>query len=153
MIWDCTYLLISWGQFHQHFMHAFFIQECFAQLSLVMFQLCNFWRQNIDRVKCWCNGHLGSISPTFFACIFCTNIFFSSYVLFCSYEKRAWKTLVKLTPGLNFINVLCTTFMRADPESVMIQSIPQYLLCFWDLWAQKLYVKTLMKLTRGFLNF
>jgi hypothetical protein len=35
-----------------------------------------------------------------------------------------------------------------DPESVIIQSNPQYLLCFWDLRAQKLYVKTLMKLTR-----
>jgi len=34
-------------EFHQHFMCALFRQKCFAQLSLVAFQLCNFWRQNI----------------------------------------------------------------------------------------------------------
>jgi len=27
------------------------MQKCFAQLSLVTFQLCNFWRQNIG-AKC-----------------------------------------------------------------------------------------------------
>jgi len=26
---------------------SFFVQKCFTQLSLNMFQLCNFWRQNI----------------------------------------------------------------------------------------------------------
>jgi len=55
--------------------------------------------------------------------------------------------MIKL--GLNFINVLRTAFTRADPESVIIQSNPQYLLRFWDLRAQKLYVKTKMKLTLG----
>jgi len=35
------------SQFHQHFTLAFFVRKCFAQLSLVTFQLCNFWRKNI----------------------------------------------------------------------------------------------------------
>ncbi len=34
--------------------------------------------------------------------------------------KTAHKTLVKLTPGLNFINVLGTVFMSVDPKSVKI---------------------------------
>jgi len=59
---------------------------------------------------------------------------------------------LKYHPGLNFINVLRTAYKRSDPESVTIQSNPQYLLCFWDLRAQKLYVKTLMKLTPSWQN-
>jgi len=34
--------------FHHYFTCAFFVQNFFAQLSLVTFQLCNFWRQNIS---------------------------------------------------------------------------------------------------------
>jgi len=30
---------------HQHFMHTFFVQKCFAQLSSVTFWLCNFLAQ------------------------------------------------------------------------------------------------------------
>jgi len=40
--------LPSFSQFNQHFTHAFFKLKCFAQLSLVKFQLCNFLRQNIS---------------------------------------------------------------------------------------------------------
>jgi len=47
---------------------------------------------------------LGSISPTFsrafFARVFHVNVFF--LVTFC--KKRAWKTLVKSTPDVNFTN-------------------------------------------------
>ncbi len=32
--------------------------------------------------------------------------------------KAARKTLMRLTPVLNFINVQCTAFAPADPESV-----------------------------------
>ncbi len=32
--------------------------------------------------------------------------------------KAASKMLVKWTPGLNFINVLCTAFTLVDPKSV-----------------------------------
>ncbi len=38
-------------QFHQHFMQAFFVWKQIAQFSLVMFQLCTFWRQNFVRKK------------------------------------------------------------------------------------------------------
>jgi len=38
-------------QFHQHFMRAFFAQKQIAQLSLVIIQLFNFWRQNFDTKK------------------------------------------------------------------------------------------------------
>jgi hypothetical protein len=38
---------IDTGSISSNFTHKFFVQKCFAQLSLVMFQLCNFWRQNI----------------------------------------------------------------------------------------------------------
>jgi len=31
----------------------FFVHKCFAQFSLAMFQLCNFWHQNIG-AKCAC---------------------------------------------------------------------------------------------------
>jgi len=54
---------------------------------------------------------------------------------------------MKLTPGVNFINVLRAPFTRTDPKRVIIYSNPQYLLCFWDLRVQKLLVRTLMKLT------
>ncbi len=49
-------------QFHQHLMREFFVRKCFAQLSLVTFQLCNFWCQNANakksQIKCWWNWHL-----------------------------------------------------------------------------------------------
>ncbi len=57
--------------------------------------------------------NLPSISSTFCVRIFRTNIVFSSYVWLGaknSYEKRAQKTLMKLTPVVNFINILHTNF-------------------------------------------
>jgi len=44
-----------------------------------------------------------SISPTLYTRIFPTKVLFSSYVLAkkaLSYEKRAWKMLMKLTTGV-----------------------------------------------------
>jgi len=41
-----TFIGKYFGQFHQCFMHAFFIQNQIEKLSLVTFQLCNFWRHN-----------------------------------------------------------------------------------------------------------
>jgi hypothetical protein len=49
------------GQFHQHFMLAFFVQKCFVQLSLVTFHRCNFWHQNI-RAK-WARKMLIKLTP------------------------------------------------------------------------------------------
>jgi len=39
-----------------------------------------------------------------------------------AYEKFARLTLMKLTPGLNFINVLRTALARAEPKSVKKES-------------------------------
>jgi len=49
---------------------------------------------------------------------------------------------MKLSTGLNFINVLCTAFKRADPESVKrYWWLNCTFLRFWDLWVLKLYVE------------
>jgi len=71
---------------------------------------------------------LWSISSTFYAGIFYTNVlsyFRQSQNITreklpkrLSYKKGMCKTLMILTPGLNFINVLSTSFMHAKPKSV-----------------------------------
>jgi hypothetical protein len=66
-----------------------------------------------------------------------------------SYEKRSHFTLMKLTPEINFINVLRTAFMHVDPESVKIQSNPQFLFTLWGSTCAKAAHRTLMKLTPG----
>jgi len=38
-------LILFRSQFHQHFMHAFFVQKQIEQLFSCYIQLCNFWRQ------------------------------------------------------------------------------------------------------------
>jgi len=50
-------------QFHQHFTCKFFEQKCLAQFSLVMFQLCNCWCQNIG-TKCSCKMLMKSTPGT-----------------------------------------------------------------------------------------
>jgi len=49
--------------------------------------------------------------------------------------------------GLNFINVLRTAFTRLDPESVIIQSNPQYLFMHLGSTCAKAVRRTLVKLT------
>jgi len=49
--------------------------------------------------------------------------------------------LMKLTPGLNFINDLHTAFTLVDPKSIKRLKTQLYFLCFWDLQAQKLYIE------------
>ena len=53
------------------------------------------------------------------------------------------------SPGLNFINVLRTAFTHVDPESVRIQSNPQYLFTLLGSTCAKAVRRTLMKLTYG----
>ncbi len=85
-----------------------------------------FWRQsqNVTRkkdvrtknsyVKLWWNWRLVSISSTFGVQIFSTNVFFYVNVKKLprrrSYEKRARMMLMKLTPGVDFINVFARVF-------------------------------------------
>jgi len=54
---------------------------------------------------------------------------------------------MKLTQGLNFINVLRTAFTCVDPESVRIQSNPQYLFTLLGSTCAKAARKMLMKST------
>jgi hypothetical protein len=55
--------------------------------------------------------------------------------------KAAFRTSMPLTPGLNFINILQTAFMRVNPERLEFSKILSIFLHFWDLRAQKLLVK------------
>jgi len=60
--------------------------------------------------------------------------------------KLARKTLVKLTPGLNFINVLRTAFTRAEEEVTDDLTVFFTLLGSTSIKASR---KTLVKLTPG----
>ena len=63
--------------------------------------------------------------------------------------KAALRTLMKLTPGLNFINVLRTAFSHVEPKSVKKTVKLSVFLRFRNLRAQKLRVNMLVKLTEG----
>jgi len=71
----------------------------------------------IDNLKCFNDKHSSgnqvSISSALKALVFLYKSSFKA-----TYEKCTRKTLMKLTPGLNFINVLCTAFTPADPKSI-----------------------------------
>jgi hypothetical protein len=72
----------------------------------------------------------GLISPTFYSKLLLAQIpkiqkdtnnlavFLCFWDLLESRAKALRETLAKLTPGLNFINVLRTAFTLADPKSV-----------------------------------
>jgi hypothetical protein len=55
--------------------------------------------------------------------------------------------LVKLTPELNFINILHTAFTPVAPKSVRIQSSRQYLFTLFGSTSAKAARLMLMKLT------
>jgi len=61
--------------------------------------------------------------------------------------KAACKRLVKLTPGLNFINVLRRAFTLVGPKSVRFQSSGQYLFTLLGSMCSKAAHRTMMKLT------
>jgi hypothetical protein len=61
--------------------------------------------------------------------------------------KAVSKTLMKLTPGLNFIKVLRTAFTPVAPQSA--QSSCQYLFTLLGTTSVKAVLRTLMKLTIG----
>jgi len=50
-------------------------------------------------------------------------------------KKIASKMLMKLTPGLNFINILCTAFTHVEPKTVKKTVKLSVFLRFWDLRA------------------
>ncbi len=55
--------------------------------------------------------------------------------------------MVKLTPGLNFIIIICTAFTLVGSKSVKIQSSSQYLFTLLGYMGTKVALRTLMKLT------
>ncbi len=57
--------------------------------------------------------------------------------------KAACRTLMKLTTGVNFINIFCAAFTHVDPESVNKYSyVISIFSHFWGiLRAQKLFVE------------
>jgi len=59
------------------------------------------------------------------------------------------KMLVKLIPGLDFINVLRTAFTPVVPQSVRTQSNRQYLFTLLGPTSVKAVRRTLVKLTPG----
>ncbi len=66
------------------------------------------------------------------------------------YKKGTLKTLVKLTPGLNFINFRHTAFALVDPERAKKTQSSQH--CYFTLLGSasvKVVRRTLMKLTPG----
>jgi hypothetical protein len=40
---NCHSASASLDQYHQHFIHNFFVQKCFSKISQVKFWLCNFF--------------------------------------------------------------------------------------------------------------
>jgi hypothetical protein len=78
----------------------------------------------------WCQFH-----QCFLHAIFVRKPF-SSYVLALnelSYEKCARKTLMKLSPGVNVINVLLAAFTHADTKSRKdTDNLPQFS-PFWGM--------------------
>jgi hypothetical protein len=73
------------------------------------------------------------------------NIFKDPEFHLCYIRRN--RGILWITPGLNFINVLRTAFTHIDPESVRIQSNPQYLFMPSGSTSVKAVRRTLVKLT------
>jgi len=56
-----------------------------------------------------------------------------SFYAFGIWEHKAVRWLMKLSPSVNFINVLHTDFLCADPKSAKKNDNLTVFLCFWDL--------------------
>jgi len=87
-------------KFYQHFMSSFFVRKCFAQLSLVTFQLCNFWQQNIG-AKCVRKMLMKLITGVNFFIFLCAT-FMHVHVGPTSVKPRLRKTILLTRPFLHF---------------------------------------------------
>ncbi len=67
-----------------------------------------------------------------------------------THVEAAQRALVKLTPGVNFINVLRTAFALVAPKSVRIQSCCQYLFTLLGSTSAKAACGMFVKLTPDF---
>jgi len=89
-----------WGQFHQHFMHAFFVRKSFEQIFSAWSLALNKLLYKNVRIKSWRYWLQVSISSIFYLRIFCTKAFslFRAWLWtnFCT-KKCTHKKLVILT--------------------------------------------------------
>ena len=67
-----------------------------------------------------------------------------------AYSKAAGKMLLNLTPGFNFINILCSAFTSADPKSVKKTVRLSIFFMLLGSTSIKAVRKTLLKLTPDF---
>jgi len=92
----------------------------------------------------------GSISPAFYEKLLSskitnhektvkTSVFFA--LVESLWPKAVRKMLVKLIPDANFINILGAAFTHQDPISVKKTDKLTVFLRFWNLCAQKLFIK------------
>jgi len=63
--------------------------------------------------------------------------------------KAAHKMLMKMTPAIDFINILCTAFAPADPESIKDTDDLTVFFTLSKSSSVKAARKTLVKLTPG----
>ncbi len=68
------------------------------------------------------------------------------------FVKAVRRTLMKLSPGVNFTNTFCKAFTQADPKSIKIKSRHHYVFALWGSAHVKVGPKMLVKLTSG-VNF
>ncbi len=87
-------------------------KSALRSISLVKFWQKKHFRMKNVRIKCGWNWHRQSISSTFYSRVFHTKVLLyeSAFVLLPK-PKRARKMLMKLTPTVNFINVLHAHFL------------------------------------------
>ncbi len=76
--------------------------------------------------------------------LFCQNVTREKLREALSHEKHPCKTLMKLTPVVNFVNVLRTAFVLVDPKSVKIQLSHQCLFTLLGSTSLKAVCRTLM---------
>ncbi len=101
--------------------------------------------------------HQVSISSTFFTQNFCMNVFFGSFSLVTCKQKKlpkrlmyikfAHKTLMKLTTGVNFINILLAPFLYESLYDTFLQLHVSGKRLHKALLYEKCAHKMLMKLT------
>jgi hypothetical protein len=150
-------MLNIWYQFYQHFTCAYFIRKCFAQLFLVTFQLCNFWRQNIG-VKCRRKklmkltsglNFINILLEAFFVFFLRAAFLYSQFGFVIFWQKNicakaAYKMLVKLASSVNFTKNFRSSFFK---RKFYEQFFLFYNLCLYFLgernWKTKLPVKCL----------
>jgi len=108
-------------------------------------------------INCWRNWLQVSISSIFYVCLFCTTVLFAAFLnLQIDVVTFWWKNigakavcemLKKLTPGVNFIEILWAALTRQDPKSTKKTDDLTVLFVLSGSAHVKAAHKTLMKFT------